>query len=114
MKVLLNFAFVGFGDSKQLKPINQEHVDFKHSWIKHLVFNITLCELETIHKFNDSDLLQDAYKCSNGEATDIGEYSKTEKSLALCWTNIAVNVINENGMIIIYRMLILLLMVHKK
>ena len=46
IKALFNFVFVGFGDFKQLKPINEEHVDFKNSWIVKFVFNNTLCELE--------------------------------------------------------------------
>ena len=31
MKVMFNFVFVGFGDFKQLKLINEERVDFKNS-----------------------------------------------------------------------------------
>ena len=46
IKVLFNFVFVGFGDFKQLRTINEEHVDFKNSWIVQFVFNNTLCELE--------------------------------------------------------------------
>ena len=46
IQVFFNFVFVGFDDLKQLKPINEEHVDFKNSWIVKFVFNNTLCELE--------------------------------------------------------------------
>ena len=35
-----------------------------------------------IHRFNDSELLQDAYKSLNGEAIDIEKYGKTEHDLA--------------------------------
>jgi len=95
IKILFNFVFIGFGDFKQLKPVNEEHVNFKNSWIVKFIFNNTLCELTEIHRFNDNELLQDAYKCSNGEAIDINKYGKTEHNLALCWTNKAVDVINE-------------------
>ena len=95
IKVLFNFVFIGFGDFKQLKPINEEHINFRNSWIVKFIFNNTLCELTEIHRFNDNELLQDAYKCSNGEAFDIDKYGKTEHDLSLCWTNRAVDVINE-------------------
>ena len=67
IKILFNFVFIGFGDFKQLKPVNEEHINFKNSWIVKFIFNNTLCELTEIHRFNDNELLQDAYKCSNGE-----------------------------------------------
>ena len=95
IKILFNFVFIGFGDFKQLKPVNEEHINFKNSWIVKFIFNNTLCELTEIHRFNDNELLQDAYKCSNGETIDINKYGKTEHDLALCWTNKAVDVINE-------------------
>ena len=95
IKTLFNFVFIGFGDFKQLKPINEEHINFKNSWIVKFIFNNTLCELTEIHRFNDNELLQDAYKCSNGEAIDTDKYNKTEHDLSLCWTNRAVDVINE-------------------
>jgi len=95
IKILFNFVFIGFGDFKQLKPINEEYINFRNSWIVKFIFNNTLCELTEIHRFDDDELLQDAYKCSNGEAIDIDKYGKTEHDLSLCWTNRAVDVINE-------------------
>ena len=94
-KSIVQFRFIGFGDFKQLKPINEEHINFKDSWIVKFIFNNTLCELTEIHRFKDNELLQDAYKCSNGETFDIDKYGKAERDLSLCWTNRAVDVINE-------------------
>ena len=51
--------------------------------------------METIHRFNDSELLQDACKCFDGEAIDMEKYSKIGHDLALCWTNRAPDVISE-------------------
>ena len=31
LKKEFNFVFIGFGDFKQLKPVNEEHIDFKNS-----------------------------------------------------------------------------------
>ena len=39
--------------------------------------------------------MQDAKKCSNGEAIDFNKYGHTEHDLALCWTNQAVDAINK-------------------
>ena len=29
IKILFNFVFIGFGDFKQLKPVNEEHINFQ-------------------------------------------------------------------------------------
>ena len=35
-----DFTFIGFGDFIQLKPVNEEHIDFQYSWlVKHLFNN---------------------------------------------------------------------------
>ena len=39
--------------------------------------------------------MQDAKKCSDGEAIDFDKYGHTEHDLALCWTNQAVDAINK-------------------
>ena len=62
--------FVEFGDFEQLKPVGEEHTDFKHSWIVKNVFNNRICELTDIHRFDDSKLFQDAHRCANGESID--------------------------------------------
>lgn len=95
IKQQFEFVFVGFGDFKQLKPVGEEHIDFKHSWIVKYVFNNTICELTHIHRFDGSKLLQDAHKCANGESIDFNDYTKEEHSLSLCWTNQAVDAINQ-------------------
>ena len=43
----------------------------------------------------DNTLLQDAYKCSNGDAIDFNDYGNEEHDLALCWTNQAVDAVNK-------------------
>jgi hypothetical protein len=69
------FACVGFGDFVQLKPVGEDHIDFRYSWIDKYVCNDTICELNRAHRFNDSELLQDAYKWANGENNDFGKYN---------------------------------------
>ena len=95
IKQPFGFVFVGFGDFKQLKPVGEEHIDFKHSWIVNYVFNNTIRELTHIHRFDGSKLLQDAHKCANGESVDFNDYTKEEHDLSLCWTNQAVDAINQ-------------------
>jgi hypothetical protein len=95
IKQQFGFVFAGFGDFKQLKPVGEEHIDFKHSWIVKYVFNNTICELTDIHRFDDSKLLQDAHKCANGESIDFDDYTKEEHDLCLCWANQGVDAINK-------------------
>ena len=40
-------------------------------------------------------MLQDAYKCASGESIDFATYTKQEAQLSLCWTNQAVDALNE-------------------
>ena len=75
IKERFGFIFVGFGDFKQLKPIGENEIDFKNSWIVKHVFGNNLCELTKVHRFKDDTLLQDAYKCSNGDAIDFNDLS---------------------------------------
>ena len=46
IKRLFGFVFCGFGDFKQLKPVNEEHIDCLNSWIFKYMFNNKLCELK--------------------------------------------------------------------
>ena len=47
-----------------------------------------------MHRFNENKLLQDAYKCANGERIEFSDYTKEEHDLCLCWTNQAVDTLN--------------------
>ena len=95
IKTQFGFVFIGYGDFKQLKPVNEEHIDFFNSWIVKYVFGGKLCKLTTVHRFNDSQLLQDAYKCADGEKIEFDSYGHDEHDLALCYTNAAVDAVNE-------------------
>ena len=95
VKKLFGFTFCGFGDFKQLKPANEEHIGFLNSWVIKYTFNNNLCELKEVHRFNESKLLQDAYKCANGESIEFNDYTKEEHDLCLCWTNQAVDALNQ-------------------
>ena len=95
VKQHFGFIFCGFGDVKQLKPVNEEQIYFRNSWIVKYVFGNNLCELKHIHRFNESKLLQDAYKCANGDNMLFNDYTKEEHGLCLCWTNQAVNSLNQ-------------------
>ena len=73
--------FCGFGDFKQLKPINEEHIDFLSSWIAKYMFNNSLCELNQVHRFHGNKWLQDAYTCANCERTDFDNYTTEEHDM---------------------------------
>ena len=60
------FIFVGFGDCQQLKPVNENHIDFKTLHIVKYLFDYKHCQLTKIHRFDDDELLQDAHDCANG------------------------------------------------
>ena len=94
IKKLFGFIFCGFGDFKQLKPVNEESIDFLNSWIVKYICNNDLCELKESHRFNESKLLQDAYKCANGVVIEFNDYTKQEHDLCLGWTNQAVDTLS--------------------
>ena len=54
-----------------------------------------MCELTQVHRFNDSNLLQDAYKCANSDDINFDDYTKDEHDLCLCWANQAVDANNQ-------------------
>ena len=83
LKKEFNFVFVGFGDFKQLKPVNEERIDF-HS-----------CNLTKVHRFDESKLLQDAYDCAYGESSDFKRYCNKACDLSLGWTNACVDTLNS-------------------
>ena len=67
VKRQFGFICYGLGGFKQLKPVNEEHIDFRNIWVVKYVFGNNLCEVKHIHRFNESKLLQGAYNCANGE-----------------------------------------------
>ena len=72
------FIFIGCGDEKQWKPIDEEHIDFEHSWIVKYVFNSSSYELTKVWRFNDCRLLRDSHAASNGESINFSEYNTVE------------------------------------
>ena len=54
VKQEFGFIFCGFGDFKQLKPVSEEHVGFRNSWVVKHVFGNNLCDSKHIHRFNES------------------------------------------------------------
>ena len=95
LKKQFNFIFIGFGDFQQFKPINEEHIGFKNSWLVKHLFNNNCCHLKTVHRFDDNKLLQDAYDCANGKLIDFKRYGNKECELALCWTNLCVDTLKH-------------------
>ena len=91
LKKEFKFIFTGFADSKQLKSINEEHIDFKNSWLVKHLFNNNCCHLKTVHRFDDNKLLQDAYDYANGKLIGFKMYGNKECESALCWTNLCVD-----------------------
>ena len=59
------------------------------------MFNNNSYELVKVWRFNESELLQDAYTASNGGEIDFTRYGNTEHDLALCHTNDMVDAINK-------------------
>ena len=95
IKEQYGFIIIGCGDWKQLAPVEEEDTDFENSWIVKYVFNNNSYELVKVWRFNESELLQDAYTASNGGEIDFTRYGNTEHDLALCYTNDAVDAINK-------------------
>jgi hypothetical protein len=88
------FIFIGCGDRKQLAPPEEEHIQFEDLQIVKELFRYNSYELCKVWRFDDSELLQDADKASNGEAVDYTTYGDVENELSLCHTNDAVDAIN--------------------
>ena len=88
------FIFIGCGDWKQLAPPEEEHIDFENLQMVKELFNYNSYELCKVWIFSDTELLQYAYKASNGEAIDYTTYGNVENELSLCHTNDAVDAIN--------------------
>ena len=90
-----NFIFIGFEDFKQLRPPNEEHIDFQTSWLVKHLFNNNCCQLTKVYRFDENKLLQDAYDCANGKSIDFQRYGNKECDLSLCWTNLCVDTLNS-------------------
>ena len=89
------FICIGFGDFQQLKPINEERIDFKSSWLVKHLFNKNCCHLKTAHRFDDPELLQGAYDCANGKLIGFKRYGIKECHRSLCWTNPCVDTLKS-------------------
>ena len=93
IKRLFGFVFCGFGDFKQLKPVNEEHIGFLNPWTVRFIFNNNLCELKDI-----IDLMKANYYKMLIHVLMVKIQSLTitqeEHDLCLCWTNQAVGTIN--------------------
>ena len=83
LKKQFDFIFIGLGDFKQLKPVYEEHIDFKNSYIVKHLFNNNCCHLKTVHRFKDNKLLQDAYDSANGKSIDLSTKDSYGKTLHL-------------------------------
>ena len=88
------YIFIGCGDWKQLAPPEEEHIEFENLQIVKELFNYNSYERSKVWRFSDNELLQDAYKASNGKTIDYTTYGDIENELSLCHTNDAVYAIN--------------------
>ena len=95
VKQQYGFIFIGCGDWKQLAPVDEEDIDFENAWLVKYMFNSNSYELTKVWRFNENQLLQDAYSASNGDKINFTKYQSTECELALCHTNDAVDAINK-------------------
>ena len=57
LKDELDFIFIGLGDFMQLKPVNEERMGFKNSWLARHLFNKNSCKLTKVYRFNENNLL---------------------------------------------------------
>lgn len=88
------FIFIGVGDWGQLPPVDEEDIELDQTWVVKYIFDTRWYELTKIWRFNECQLLQDAYKAKMGQAIDFTRYDKQEHDLALCHTNDMVDAIN--------------------
>ena len=95
LKKEFNFVFIGFGDFMQLKPVNEEHIDFQNSWLVKHLFNNNTCKLTKVHRFDENKLLRDACDCAYGKSIDFNGYGNQEQDLPLSWTNACVDTLNS-------------------
>jgi hypothetical protein len=96
IKYEFGFIFIGFGDWKQLKPVNENSIDFKNLQIIKYLFDYKHCVLTKVHRFEDDDgLLQDAHDCANGDPIDFARYNNKGHDLSVAWTNQCVNALNK-------------------
>ena len=95
LKKEFNFIVVGLGDFMQLKPPNEEHTDFKNSWLVKHLFNNNSCKLTKVYRFDGNRLLQDAYDCAYDKSIDFKRYGNKECDVSLCWNNLCVNTLNS-------------------
>ena len=89
------FIFIGVGDWGQLPPVDEEDIELDQTWVVKYIFNTRWYELTKIWRFNEDQLLQDAYKARMGQIIDFTRYGNTEHDLALCHTNDMVDAINK-------------------
>ena len=95
LKEEFNFVFIGVGDFMQLKPVNEEPIGFKNSWLVKHLFNNNSCELTGVHRFDENKLLQDAHDCAYGRSINFKRYGNKECDLSLGWTNACVDTLNS-------------------
>ena len=95
LKKEFNFVFIGLGDFKQLKPVNEEHIDFQNSWLVKHLFDNNNCEITKVHRFGENKLLQDAYDCAYGKSIAFKRYGNKECDSSLGWTNACVDTLNS-------------------
>jgi len=95
IKQQYGFIILGFGDWAQLRPVDEEHIEFENTEIVKYIFNYKSYELVKVWRFNENSLLQDAYNASAGEKLDFSKYGQEETPLSLCHTNNAVDTLTE-------------------
>ena len=91
----INFIFIGFGDFMQLKPVNEERIDFENRWLAKHSYNNNSCQLTKVYRFDENKLLQDAYAYAYGKSAGFKRYGNTDRDLPLCWTNPCVDTLNS-------------------
>ena len=74
LKKQFNLILIGLGGFMQLKPQNEEHIDFQNSWLVQHLLNNDSCQLTKVYRFNENKLLQDAYDCAYCNVIDFKRY----------------------------------------
>ena len=69
----------------------------RNSWLVKQLFNSNnnSCQLTTVYRFNETQLLQAAYECAYGKRIVFKRYGNKECELSLCWTNLCVDTLSS-------------------
>ena len=78
-----------------MPPVDEEDIEFDQTWVVKYIFDTRWYELTKIWRFNECQLLQDAFTAKMGQTIDFTRYGNKVHDLAFCHTNDMVDAINQ-------------------